>query len=217
MGLALTLDIEDLASAPLLRLGQAVQRPDVRKVMGRAIVEALRAHFAERDEQSTNRFGAPSSHFWSQVKRSVQQPELVGGDGVKVAINHVGIGLKIFGGEVEPVNKQWLTIPARAEAYNHRAPEFNDLHFVFFRSGLAALVQNEQTSLGGRVHGSVTEKGRRKRETTGGGIFYWLVKHAHYDPDPEALPADSALEGAAVTEGEAYLQTELARQGGLAS
>ena len=76
---------------PLLRLSDGVKRPDVRRVMGRAIAGVLRRHFTKLDEERPNALGGKRTHFYGQVRRSVQQPELLGGDGVKVAINHVGI------------------------------------------------------------------------------------------------------------------------------
>lgn len=80
----------------------------------------------------------------------------------------------------------------------HRAGEFSDLHFVLFREGLAALVQNDQSSLGGRERGSVTERGRHKGEEIGGGVFFWLVREVNQEPDPTVLPKAEEITGAAV-------------------
>lgn len=216
MSLATTITFDDPRKyPPLLRLAAYIKDPNTRKVMGRGVATELRKHFSRLDEQRPNKLGGKRTHFWGQVRRSVQQPELVGGDGLKIAINHVAAAQKYFGGDIEPVDADWLTLPARAESYAHRAREFDDLHFVLFRSSLAALVQNEQTSLGGRVHGSVTEKGRTKGETTGGGIFYWLVKHVHQDPDETVLQPETSggvtLQQAALTAGEEYVHTLVQR------
>lgn len=212
MSLGITIDFTDPAKLPpLLRLGDAVRRPEIRKVMGAGIADALRDHFASLDNARANQMGGKRTHFYGQVRNAVQQPELVGGDGIKVAINHVGIAQRYFGGTIKPREKQWLAIPARAEAYGNRPGRFNDLHFVFFRRGLAALVQNEQTSLGGRVRGSVTPTGRRKGQTTGGGVFYWLKKEVTQKKDSSVLPSEETLTQAALTEGEAHIKTLIER------
>lgn len=198
MSLAFTLSLErDDATPHLMRLGQAVLRPDVRIAMGRAIATRLRAHFSQLDSGRANGMGGKRTHFYEQARDAVQQPELVGGDGVKVAINHVGIAQRYFGGDIEPVNGNWLAIPARAEAYGHRATEFSDLHFVLFRSTLAGLVQTEG------------DTGRKSidRDGEGGGIFYWLVKRVHQEPDPDVLPGDDELRDEAAFAGEDRLQT----------
>lgn len=204
MSFAFTIGVEGDARPQFARVIDNLRRPDLRKVMGRAIATKLRTHFSERDKTKPNKFGGKRTHFWGQVRRSIQQPELIGGDGIKIAINHVGAAQRFFGGDIEPVNRDWLTIPARAEAYGKRAREFDDLHFVFFRTGLAALVQNEQTKLGGGK--------KKKNETLGGGILFWLVKHVHQDPDPTVLPREDELRDAAFESGDKYL-TALAQRG----
>lgn len=195
---------------PLLRLSAGVQRPDVRRVMGRAIATKLRQHFTKLDGERSNKLGGKRTHFYGNARRAVQQPELFGGDGVKVAINHVGIAQRYFGGEIKPgPGKEWLTIPARAETHGRRAGEFDDLHFERYRSDLAALVQNAQTRLGGRVDGSVTERGATGE--TGGGIFYWLVKEVYQKEDPTVLPPEEELQDAGLNAGEDYVKTLIER------
>jgi len=210
MSLGIAIEIEDNASPAFLRVAAAVQEPDVRKVMGRAIATELRRHFSRLDQERPNRLGGKRTHFYGEVRRAVQQPELVAGDGVKVAIDHVGIAQRYFGGTITPEKSGgWLTIPARSEAHGMRAREFDDLHFVFFRAGLAALVQNEQTSLGGRVHGSVTARGRRKKQTIGGGIFYWLKKSVTQRGDKSVLPDEASLQSAALDAAGDYLDERM--------
>ncbi|MBI5771915.1 MAG: hypothetical protein HZA93_29350 [Verrucomicrobia bacterium] len=206
MSLAVTIDLRDEARPHFRRVVQNLERGDVRRVMGRAIATTLRKHFTRRDEAG-NRLGGQRTHFWGQVRRSVQQPQLIGGDGVQVAINHVAFAQKVFGGDIAPVDAEWLTVPARSEAHGHRAREFNDLHAVFFSASLGALVQNDQTSLGGRVDGSITPTRRKQGGEIGGLVFYWLVEHVHQEPDPEALPPETELRDAALQAGADYLQT----------
>jgi hypothetical protein len=203
--MSFSLEITDTASPALQRLGEGVRRPAIRRVMGRGIVRALREHFRSLDSTKANRMGGKRTHFWSQVRKSVHQPELIGGDGVKVAITHVGIAQRYFGGVIVPDRKKWLAVPARAEAHGRRPLSFHDLHFVLFRRDLAALVQNYQTQFS---YGRRRKDGTRKLKTedAGGGVFYWLVKRVVQRPDPTVLPPRERLIAAAVTAAEEYIE-----------
>ncbi|EIP99452.1 hypothetical protein OpiT1DRAFT_03969 [Opitutaceae bacterium TAV1] len=207
MSLGITLEFSDPAKLPaLLTVGRGVRDPELRMVMGAGVRKNLILHFSKLDRERPNRLGGKRTHFWEQVMNSVHQPELDGGDGLKIGIAHVGAAQRYFGGTIRPKEKQWLTIPARTEAYGADARKFKDLHFVFFRRGLAALVQNEQTSL---TIGRRRKDGSRKvsaGESTGGGVFYWLKKEVTQKPDKTVLPPESELAQAALTEGDAYAQ-----------
>jgi hypothetical protein len=74
---------------------------------------------------------------------------------------------------------------------------------------LAALVQNDQSVLGRR-----RKDGTRRGTETGGGIFFWLVKSIHQEPDPTVLPPEEELQESAFQAGDEYLKTLLARAGG---
>lgn len=207
-GLTLTLTPQDDARPQFARVVRSLERGDLRRVMGRAAAAVLRKHFSLRDQEG-NRLGGKRTHFWGQVRRSVQQPELIGGDGIKIAINHVGFAQKVFGGVIEPVNGDWLTLPARTESYGKRAREFDDLHFVFFRTGLAALIQNEQTSIARPNQNRKKDRGVGPvaPETTGGGVFFWLVDSVRQDADPEALPPEGEFMDTVPQAGADYLDS----------
>jgi len=202
MSLAQVLTIEkDDASPHLQRLTAAIRHPDVRKTMGRAVATRVKKHFASLDRERPNAMGGERTHFYEGAASAVQQPQLVGGDAVRVDINHLGIAQRFYGGEITPQHGNWLTIPARAEAYGHRAREFSDLHFVLFRNDLAGLVQTE----GDTGRGSVDSRGE------GGGVFYWLVTRVYQKPDPTVLPPADELRDEALAAGDDYFQTILAR------
>jgi hypothetical protein len=211
MSLGITIDIPDPATLPsLLAIGRGVQNPELRQAAGRGITNALVDHFDHLESTRPNKLGGKRTHFWAKVAAAVHQPELVGGDGVKVAIDHAGAAQRYFGGTIRPTKKQWLSLPARTEAYGNDARKHKDLHFVLFRRGLAALVQNQQTSL---AIGRRRKDGSRKishGETTGGGIFFWLVKEVHQQPDKTVLPAKTELIRAALEGGEQYIKNLLA-------
>ena len=212
MSLSLHLTVSDHVSGPLQRLGAAVRGPEVRKVMGRGVATTLRKHFTALDEERANTMGGRRTHFYGQVRRSVQNPALVGDSAVSVSINHVGIAQRYFGGTIEAAPGKALPIPARTEAYGRRPGEFNDLHLVVFKSlGLAALVQRDQTAVSiGRRRKDGSRQVKQGAER-GGGVFFWLVKRVYQQPDPTVLPTDEELQSSATAAGLDYFSLLAAR------
>ncbi|MBI5689247.1 MAG: hypothetical protein HZC55_04060 [Verrucomicrobia bacterium] len=199
MSLGTTITFDDPRKfPPLLRLSQGVQRPDVRRVMGRAIAGALRRHFTKLDRERPNQLGGQRTHFYGQVRRGVQQPQLVGGDGVRVDTNHVGIAQRYFGGEIEAgqngSGRHFLTLPVHPDAYGHRAREFEDLDFIPLARGRALLARPAEESTAGL-----------------GEVLYVLVRRVRQQPDPTVLPPEEELEETALTAGEDHLRTLIAR------
>jgi phage gpG-like protein len=94
--------------------------------------------------QRTGAKGAPIAGSRGNLQKSIMLemvgvwPGVVaGGVGVPYAAIHE------YGGEIEPVNAKWLTIPAAPSVVGKRAREFPDLKFVRFSPTLAALVFGE--------------------------------------------------------------------------
>lgn len=188
---------------PLLRLSDGIKRPGVRKAMGRAIGTTLRKHFTKLDSERPNALGGKRTHFYGQVRRSVQQPELTG-DGVVVAINHVGIAQRYFGGVIKPKTAKYLTIPVNPEAYGHRAREF-ELTPIFFADGGGVLVDHTNPNAPGGI----------------GEVYYRLATEVDQAPDPTVLPPErddtpeqESMETAAFKAGEDYVRTLVARENG---
>ncbi|MBI3886155.1 MAG: hypothetical protein HY302_10545 [Opitutae bacterium] len=194
-----TITFDNQALPTLLRVRAAVQRPDIRKVMGRGIATRLRKHYTKLDAQRANKQGGTRTHFYAQARRGVQQPELVGGDGVKVVTNHVGIAQRYFGGEIRPKTGKFLTLPVAPAAYGHRAREFNDLHAIYFSDGSGILVRDNTETKSGV-----------------GEIYFRLVKSVAQKPDPSVLPTEAELTAAAVAAGDAHMKT-LIERGGIGS
>lgn len=184
---------------PLLRLSNGIERPDVRRVMGRAIATTLRKHFTKLDRERPNKLGGKRSHFYGQVRRSVQQPQLYGGDGVMVSINHVGIAQRYFGGVIvagqNGSGKKFLTLPVHPEAYNRRAGEVGDLEPIFFNDNYGILAKPNDESKNGI-----------------GEVYYRLVRRVNQKPDPTVLPDDDVIEVEAFTAGEEHIRTLIARE-----
>jgi hypothetical protein len=188
-GITITTTVEDLATPMFKRLGAAVQRPDIRKVMGRAMATQLRKHFSRLDSERANKLGGSRTHFYGQARRGVQQPEITT-DGVVVAINNVGIAQRYFGGDIEAAPGGKLTIPVNPAAYGHRAREFSDLHAIYFQDGSGILVKSRTESKGNI-----------------GEVFYRLVKRVHQEEDPTVLPTEDEMQENAMQAGAGYLDT----------
>lgn len=180
---------------PLLRLHDGVSRPDIRKAMGRAIRTTIQDHFRALDVERHR--GGSHPHFYGRAVKAVQQPELLGGDGVKVSINQAGIAQRFFGGDIEAKPGRKLAFPVHPESYGHRAREFTDLHPIYFRDGSGVLVKDNTESPNGI-----------------GEVYFRLVKRVHQEPDSSVLPTEEAQTAAALAAGEGHMKTLIERAKG---
>jgi len=181
------------------RTREALQRPEVRMVAARGVRNALQSKFQDLQNTRPNKRGWKRQNFWGQVRRSVQVPT-ASGDVVLVSINHVGIAQRFFGGEIRPGNAQYLTIPAREEAYGKRAREF-DLEFAMAPDPERGGVLRPALVSGGAPDGS--------KARMGAGVMFWLTRQVEQKADPSVLPTDRELATAA----ERPVLTYLDRQG----
>ncbi|MBC2592695.1 hypothetical protein H5P28_00315 [Ruficoccus amylovorans] len=179
---------------PLLRITRGVTEPSVKRVMGRAIANLIRRHLRKLDRERPNQLGGQRTHFYANAAAAVQNPRLHGSTGVAVGINHVGIAQRFHGGVIVPKFADWLSIPARTEAYGTRAREHANLAFILIRA---------RTTAKGDPLAMLQEPG--------GGVLFWLVKRVVQQPDPSVLPTEDGLLGAALEAGEEYVGLLLER------
>ncbi len=182
-----TIDIRDDVTPILKGLGLALTR-ELKPAIGAAVVELFQSNFRTL---GTNRQGFPTTNFWARAVRATNYDVLA--DGVNINVNQQGVRQRLEGGTITAVNSTWLTIPAREEAYGKRAAEFNNLHFVFFRSNLAALVENESVDV---AFGNKKKDGSRTvtaGEEHGGGVMYWLKKSVSQAANPAVIPSEAAI------------------------
>lgn len=226
--MGLTVNISDElkgAGAHARRIRDEINRPPAKRIMGRSIAQTLKDHFYRRDASHPNSLGGTRTHYWARAAKAVQQPEIQT-DGLSVSINQVGIGLRFFGGVVKAGKNisrftgkptQFLTIPARAEAHGKRAGEFHNLRILFGRGGQPiALVERAATvirSVRG-VFRAVGTESVAGRGTTGGGIYFWLVKQATFKPDSTVLPERDQMLVPALSAAVSYLERIWARKEG---
>ena len=177
--------------------------------MGRGVGNLLRRHFAKLETGRPNKQGWPRTHFWREVLGSVQNP-VVTADTASVAINHVAMAQRYFGGEIRPFRRQWLTIAASPESYGKVAPDFSDLEF-----GMAVNPFGRLQRALGRGRDTHTEADGSRTSILRDPLF-WLTKRVNQKPDPTTLPTDAELSAAAADAGENYLAAKLAQMGGAA-
>lgn len=178
-------------------LASEMSGEDVRRVMGTAMAEDIRSHFADISQdsehhQSAQSLGAKSTGFYTEARDKTQEPQVVS-DGVVISIDQEGLAQRYFGGDIEARPGSFLTIPARGEAYGHRAREFSNLKLVRFPTGIYALVDRDE-------------------EPQEGGVYYWLVRSVHQHGDPDILPSEEDLTGAALTSASSYIERVWERQ-----
>lgn len=177
----------DTASPLADAMATGISRAAFRRPTGEAAKLVLMEHFAGREQQAASAKTTSGGHpklghvgLFSDFARATAWT--VTPAGVMVSINHVAFRQRLQGGTIKPVNKQFLTIPAREGAYGRRAREVR----VKLKFGLAfddrlgrwrkALVADE-----------VATKAKRA------GAWYWLVRQVNQDPDPAVLPYDELM------------------------
>lgn len=206
--MATTIDIRDEVTPILLGLGARLTGA-INPAIGAAVVDLFQQNFLSLGQ---NKDGYPSTNFWARAARATNYDVLA--DGVNINVNQQGVRQRLEGGPINAKPDSWLTIPARQEAYGKRAGEFSNLHFVFFRSGLAALVENDSTDV---KFGRQKKDGTRTvtpGETRGGGIFYWLKKRVVQDGNPAVIPSETAIT-ATVTETVRGIAERASQRGGV--
>lgn len=112
---------------------------------------------------------------------------------IVISVNQIGVRQRLQGGDIFPTgDHKYLAIPARAEAYGHAPSEFDNLKVGYSRAGAYALVENQATKIN---WGRQNKAGFRdfSTEVVGGGVFFWLVKSVHQEPDPSVIPADQDI------------------------
>lgn len=152
---------------------------------GREVGNRLRSHFRMKDRKQPNHLSARRQHFWQQVGRSVQQPQMENATTVSVTISDPRFAQKLFGGTIRAKNAGALTIPVEERAYGRTTKTFEretGLKLFLVRTGKGAF-QNAVLA--------VQEKGQAGFTTE-----YLLTKSVDQQADPTALPEKTALETA---------------------
>ena len=180
----------------------------LKDIVGRSGTNHIKKHLRKVDNSHANKLGGKRSHFFAAAALATNFKR--DNDGATVSIAHLGIRQRYYGGEIRPVNKKYLTIPARSEAYGKSASEFNDLEpMIRFRNGKAVavgLMQRAQTQI------RFTRKGNLKRgDEVGGGVMFWLVKSVRQSGDKSILPTSRVLADSVGRDASRYIDLQVER------
>jgi hypothetical protein len=173
-----TIEITEGAKPAIHRLLTFVKGRAANAVMGRAVVTLFRRHFLALPP---NKRGFPTTHFWRRAANATTFD--VTPDSVRISVNQTGVMQRFLGGEIDPVRKEFLTIPAIAETYGHRAGDFN---------GLKVVRGSFEMYTGRTVSWALVSNDWKRNPLNPGdssGVFFWLVRHVSQKPDPTVLPA----------------------------
>jgi hypothetical protein len=207
VGVALSAELKDVAGAELMKQLGAALPSALAKATAEDLVIATQDHLRELDTRGI-RLGGQRTHFYGEAaSNTTGQAE---GDQVRVSINKQGIRQRFFGGEIKAVNSKFLTIPARAEAHGKTAREFNNLRFVMFASGTAALVEAARTDIRFNKGKDKNWTGLEEIGRAGGGVMFWLKRSVTQRPDPEVVPSTEKL-GAVLRESAANYMAALSQ------
>ena len=169
---------------------------------GRELGNQLRAWFRQRDQSNANHLSERRSHFWLQVARSVNRPQMAWFNSVSVTISDPRFAQKLFGGTITAKVAEALTIPVEERAYDRTAATFEretGLKLILLKTGGSAANALENAIL------AVADPNDPKRLT----VEYVLMKSVNQQADPEALPPKAKLEAAILRRAQRVLDREM--------
>ncbi|QBG47812.1 hypothetical protein EGM51_10570 [Verrucomicrobia bacterium S94] len=158
--------VKDSAIPKTEALRRAYEKGTHRKIMAASGANVVKAHFLKLEKERHR--GTSPFHFYRQAASSTKGE--VRGRQAVVNIDHVGIGLRRFGGTVRPRIAKYLTIPVDPAAHGRRVREFGDS---------ASWVINRRSGKG--------------VVTLGSRVLYAVTTQAVHRPDPSVLPTDKDI------------------------
>lgn len=175
-----------------------------RRRVGTEVREYLKAHFRKLDEAKPHKpywnGSGTRTHYYAAAAR--QTSYALVGDAVVVTTDKEGIASRQRDTTIAPKKKQWLTIPAIAQAHGKVAGDFGNLRFVKFSDTLAALVEKTVTgATKGQSGKAVIGKRNRLALVKASGyrnlVYFWLRKNVTVAADAEIVPSLADIEAVA--------------------
>lgn len=201
MAASITIDVVNDAGLMAAQRLALLDRPGTfEPVIKRAAANTVKAHFAQLQADRPNKQGWPRRNYWAGCARSVTQSHRPGL--VTISITQLGFRLRLEGGIVTPGKgistksgkpTQFLTIPARPEAYKATAKQYGNLQFAYV-DGRPALVAKEGGATRERVVKGLTRSSVIKGAIQG-TVMYWLARKTTHQPDPSVLPTKEKMMG----------------------
>lgn len=196
-GISVAFDVREVAPERINSIALALEdRQPLHRAIGVhtfGITRDWLIDIARTRHDSARRLGAAPTGHWSQAaeKTTYTATEEV----ARVSVYQPGIGRAAHDVTIEPgPGKQFLALPAIAQAYGQRAYRVPDL--VFIRTGA------KQTA--------VLVKKDKGREI--GTVWYWLVKSVFQRQDRTLLPSDEHYSIAGLKAFRDYLKAEALRR-----
>ena len=196
---------KDTATPALRSLRAGLEPENLMPIFGRSVANAVRANFDELEASRPNKLGGQRTHYYSGARSATRY--VVEGDTAIVGIAQVGMRLRYYGGTVEAGKNvssftgqptKYLTIPATAESYGHRAADFPDMVVLWGHAGPYALARQEQGSVA-----TVGSKGPQTKQTE---ILFWLKASVDIEGDRTMLPSDDAIREAVTGDFNSYVR-----------
>jgi hypothetical protein len=210
--MATSIEMENQIGPLLERVKGAVRTEALNAEIGRTVVGRLQRHFFELDASRPNALGGKRTHFYAEAAKGTQYH--AGVDEVRVSVNALGLRQRLEGGTIRPVRAKYLTIPVIAEAYGHRAREFQNLHVIYDRSHKpVALAEAPQTTVT-RDRRKGAKGFRPVQERPIGRVFFLLVKSVQQQADRSVIPSDEELQRTAAQAANNFFGRLARRSGG---
>src|SRR5207244_3980510 len=124
-GVSVRIGIDNRAARVLAALRGNLAASKSGKAVGQSVVQLFKAHFTALNTARANRLGGARTNFYANAARGTSWQPVPGG--LLVSVQSQGIAQRYFGGTISAKPGGALTIPATADAYGHRAREFNNL------------------------------------------------------------------------------------------
>ncbi len=169
----------------------------------------LRKHFASRP---SNKQGWKSSGFWRRRIRQATSLTSYDESGATVTIADPAMNQKIYGGTLRPVEKKFLTIPARREAAGVSPRTFgNQLMFIPLNGKGGGKLVGMLVKRPAASNAGATKRKRGKATKPKLEVYYWCVSSVWQAPDKNALPSDAQFMAALLEEQTRYEARRLGR------
>jgi hypothetical protein len=170
------------------------------------VARKLQDHLREYDASHPNKMGWPRQHFVKGLSDDIQlDDQAVTADGAQITASPEFFH-RLEGGDVRPVSRKNLAIPARAEAYAAGSPGEGRT------PPLTLLLSNK----GGTIHAialalvdGAPEKAFAHRGLDAQIWYYLTAGPVHHDGNPDMMPEESDLREAALAGAEEVLAMQL--------
>jgi hypothetical protein len=190
--MSVLITVKESPASKLRKLERALNsQAEMHEFVARVCQQEVRGYLFALNRSRPNAIGGRRTNFWEQAAKSTTAYS--DAKTARVSITKIGMAQRYYGGTIKPVNKTYLTIPARPEAHGHVASDF-PLRFVKFGrapNAPAALVTTERVAGRSRVAGSGVKTSRTS--VLSGKIMFWLSKGVTQAPDPDVIPSDARL------------------------